>query len=162
MSFSSDVVEVSTEGDVIARFFESELHYYQELYDTFKDYFTITPDRAYHTGDIIDEISKNHTIRMTDYYISENGYNVWVDGKDEPINIPLDQIPLTEDNTYTLRGVTKFGMYDEPSRYKSWIYKLGKSYIINSNDWQKAISYFPKKHNIRNFIDKNYIIVNSY
>ena len=162
MSFCAYIVRVDYEGEKIAKLFESEIPAFQQLYDTFKEHFIVESENAYHIGDIIDEISKTHNISMTDYYVSEDGYNVWVDDQDEPINIPLDKIPQTHENTYTLFGTTVMSVYDEPEKYKSWIYKTGKSYIIDSKDWKKALSFFPKKHKIHEYADKGLLIFNSF
>jgi hypothetical protein len=162
MSFSADVVKVDMTGDKIAGFFESEIDLYQQLYDKYKDYVTVSSQRAYDTSNIIEKISESHNISMTDYYVSEDGFNVWVTDLDKPINTPLDEIPFIDENYYTLRGTTAIGVYDEPKKYKSWVYKTNKSYIIDAKDWKKALSFFPKSHKIHEYVDQDLIIFNSY
>lgn len=165
MSFSSDVVKVGHTGDKIAGFFESEISTlcYQSLYDKFKEYFIIEVSRWYDTSAILEELSKQYTISMTDYYVSEEGWRVWVQEKEEAIITPLSEIKSTEENYYTLHGETIMGLYNEPSRYKSWVYKNSKSYVVTPEEWAKALSYFSKKHNIHNIeMDDRIIIFNSF
>lgn len=165
MSFSSDVIRVSKDGEKIAGFFESEstLPCYKALYDKFKDYFTVKVDKWYDTSAIIEDLSKQYNISMTDYYVSEDGWRVWVQEQDVAINIPLSEINSTEENYYTLLGSTVIGICNEPSKYKNWVYKHNKSYIVTQDDLSKVLSYFPKKHYIHSVeMDDNIIIYNSY
>lgn len=163
MSFSADVVRIDQDGERVAGFFESEIHIHQHLYDKFKDKFIVEVNRWYDTSTVLDEISKQYTVNMTDYYVSEHGWNVWVDEQTGPINIPLSEITSTDENYYSLRAKTVLGIYDEPSRYKSWIYKHGTTYVVTPEDWKKALSYFPKKHLIHGIErDENTFIFNSY
>lgn len=165
MSFSSDIVRVGFNGEKIAGFFESEISSpcYTVLYDKFKKYFTVNVESWYDTSAIVDEISKQYTISMTDYYVSQDGWRVWVEELDGAIITPLSEIKSTEENYYTLHGKTIMGLYNEPSRYKSWVYKNSKSYVVSPTDWKKALSYFPKKHDIHSIeMDDNIIIFNSF
>lgn len=162
MSFSADVVKVSRDGEKIAGFFESELPIFQALYDKFKDYFEVKIDRWYDTSAVFDEISKQYTITTTDYYVSEEGWRVWVKEKEGAILTPLSEIISTEEHYYILRAKTILGLYEEPSKYRSWVYKNSKSYVVTPEEWKKALSFFPKKHSIRSFANDDLIIFNSF
>jgi hypothetical protein len=161
MSFCAYIVKVDHSGDKIAQLFESELAEQQALYDAFKEYFVIKPETWYHTDDVRDKIAEQYTVSMSNYYVSEDGYKVWVQELDEPIVTPLSEIKSEVENLYTLYGITQSGIH-ESARYNSWVRKNNKQYIVTLDDWAKALSYFPKNHHIHEYADKGFIIVNSY
>lgn len=164
MSFTADVYKISTDGDIIANFLESDLDdpNFKELLDTYSEWFEITEETVYDTGSVKENLEKKYTIEMAGSYVHEGGWSVWVKEQNEPIVIPLNDIPSSIENNYVLRGNRIMCIDNEPTKYNNWVRKNELHCIINDADWVTTQSYFPKKHAIRNLKSEGLVIKNSY
>ena len=164
MSFTAHVYKISTDGDIIANFVESDLDdpNFKELLDTYGKWFEITEETVYDTWSVKEQLKKQYTIKMAGSYVHENGWSVWVKEQSEPIVIPLSDIPASIENNYVLRGKCIMGIDNEPTKYNSWVRKNELHCVINDADWVTAQSFFPKKHAIRNLKSEGLVIQNSY
>lgn len=164
MSFTAHVYKIAADGDKIANFLESDLTdtNLKELLDTYREFFTVTQETVYDTWAVRERLKKQYTVEMSDSYVHENGWSVWVKEQEKPIVIPLSDIPNSIENNYILHGECVMSIDNEPSKYNSWVRKNDLGYIISDSDWVTALSYFPKKHRIRTFNTTGLVISNSY
>ena len=164
MSWSVDVMIPNKNGkDIIADFYDFELssnNIYQHLLNNYKDLIEIEEEAVYDTTDIQKDIESKYTINMSDYYVSD-GWRVWVDGLDEPLVIPLSDIPFEIENRYTLKGDTCFGIDTLTTYYKQYV-RDNNLYFIQLQEDTEVIKLLPEKLHTKLKENPDYIIVNSY
>lgn len=164
MSVSVDLYEVALDGDVIVDFFEDDLQdqKYADLLEHFKDKIEVSSELVYDIESAVKTKGyKVEDIRMSDYYVSDEGWSFWTEDK---ITIPLKDIPSEEAKKYTLRGKCLRGLDSGISKkYKSAMYKNSKAFIHKKEDFEYYIGLTFKKSDVRNIEWKDGLIIsNSY
>jgi len=149
MSVSIDLYEVASDGEIIVDFFEDDLEdkRYADLLEHFKDKIEVSSELVYDIESALKEKGyKIEDIRISDYYVNEEGWSFWVDDK---ITIPLKDIPSEEAKKYTLRGKCLRGLDSGVTKkYKSEMYKNNKAFIHTKEDFEHYISMAYKKSDV--------------
>ena len=163
MSFSADVFIPKLDGpNVIATFYDSIIDdEYSKLLETYRDIIEVTTETIYDISFALKEVESQYSIAMYNSELDDSGWTCWVNELDDPIVVPLSELPSAIESYYTLKGERVMCIDSEPSKYNSWVRKNNLTYIYTGVHLSTALAMFPNKHRIRSF-DSNILICNSY
>lgn len=163
MSFCADVyIPVLKGSTVIATFYDSIIdNEYSKLLETYSEIIDVTAETIYDITDAHNKVEDEYTISMYNTELDDSGWTCWVNELDNPIVIPLSELPSKVESYYTLRGERVMCLDSEPAKYNSWVRKNNLTYIYSGVQLSAALAMFPRKHRIHTF-DSDILICNSF